>query len=43
LSEKAGAYDVQIALPGFDVKHVEVTATPSEIVVHAAAKQEKKT
>jgi HSP20 family molecular chaperone IbpA len=43
LGEKDGAYDVQIALPGFDVKDVEVTATPSEIVVHAAAKQESKT
>jgi HSP20 family protein len=42
LSEKDGAYQVQIALPGFEAKEVEVTATPSEIVVHAAAKQEKR-
>jgi len=42
LSEKDGAYKMQIALPGFDAKDVEVTATPSEVVVHAAMKQEKK-
>jgi HSP20 family protein len=42
LSEKDGAYEIQIALPGFEPKEVEVTATPSEIVVHAATKQEKK-
>lgn len=42
LSEKDGAYEVQIALPGFEAKEVEVTATPAEIVVHAASKQEKK-
>jgi HSP20 family protein len=42
LSEKDGAYKAEIALPGFEAKDVEVTATPSEIVVHAAMKQEKK-
>jgi HSP20 family protein len=42
LSEKDGAYKMQIALPGFDAKDVEVTATPSEVVVHAAMKQQKK-
>lgn len=40
--EKDGAYDVQIVLPGFDAKQVEVTATPSEIIVHAAAREKKK-
>jgi HSP20 family protein len=42
LSEKDGAYEMQIALPGFEAKEVEVTATPLEIVVHAATKQEVK-
>lgn len=41
LSEKDGAYKIEVALPGFDAKEIEVTATPSEIVVHAATKQEK--
>jgi HSP20 family protein len=42
LAEKNGAYEMQITLPGFEAKDVEVTATPSEIVVHAATKEEKK-
>jgi HSP20 family protein len=42
LSEKDGAYKMEIALPGFEAKEIEVTATPSEIVVHAATKEEKK-
>jgi HSP20 family protein len=42
LSEKDGVYKMEIALPGFEAKDVEVTATPSELVVHAAMKQEKK-
>lgn len=43
LAEKDGKYDIQIALPGFETKDVEVTTTPSEIVIHAEAKEEKKT
>ncbi|MBZ5636006.1 MAG: Hsp20/alpha crystallin family protein [Acidobacteriia bacterium] len=43
LDEKDGAYEIQIALPGFEVKEVEVTATPTEVLVHAATKEEKKT
>ncbi len=42
LCEKDGTYEMRVALPGFDAKEVEVTATPSEIVVHAATKQEKR-
>ena len=42
LTEKDGAYEIQIALPGFEVKEVEVTATPTEVLVHAATKEEKK-
>lgn len=40
LSEKDGVYEMHIALPGFHAKEVEITATPSGIVVHAAAKRE---
>jgi HSP20 family molecular chaperone IbpA len=40
LSEKDGAYKIQVALPGFDEKEVEVFAAPCEIAVHAATKQE---
>ena len=43
LAEKDGAYQIQIALPGFEAKEVEVTATPAEVLVHAATKAEKKT
>jgi HSP20 family protein len=43
LTEKEGAYEIQIALPGIDGKDVEVTATPTEVIVHAAAQEEKKT
>ena len=42
LAEKDGTYEMRISLPGFEAKEVEVTATPNEIVVHAATKQEKK-
>lgn len=42
LAEKDGAYELQIALPGFDVKDVQVTATPTEIIVHASSREEKK-
>jgi HSP20 family protein len=40
LTEKSGAYELEIALPGFDPKEVEVTATPQEIFIHAASKTE---
>jgi HSP20 family protein len=42
VTEKDGAYQVRITLPGFEAKDVEVTATPSEILVHFATKQETK-
>jgi HSP20 family protein len=42
LAEKDGAYELQVALPGFDAKDVEVTATATEIIVHASSSQEKK-
>ena len=29
-------------LPGFDVNDVEVTATPNEVIVHAATEKESK-
>jgi HSP20 family protein len=43
LSERDGSYEIQITLAGFDAKDVEVTATPSEIIVHAAKEEEKTT
>ena len=42
LAEKDGKYEAQITLPGFESKEVQVTATPSEIIVHAETKHEKK-
>src|SRR5438445_8800214 len=43
LVEKNGVYQMQITLPGFDAKDVEVTATPTEIVVRANTQEVKKT
>ena len=43
LVEKDGAYEMQIALPGFAVKEIEVTATANTVIVHAAREEEKKT
>ncbi len=42
LIEKDNAYQVQVTLPGFDAKDIEVTTTPLELIIHAAARQEKK-
>ena len=43
LVEKDGAYQMQITLPGFEAKEVEVTAAPNAVIVHAAREEEKKT
>jgi HSP20 family protein len=43
LAEKNGKYEAQITLPGFKPNEVQVTATPSEIIVHAKTEHEKKT
>lgn len=43
LTEKDGAYEMQITLPGFEPKEVEVTAAPNKIIVHAATEEEEKT
>jgi len=43
LAEKDGAYEMQITLPGFDPREVEVTAASNEIIVHAATEKENKT
>lgn len=42
LAELNGEYKLEMTLPGFDPKEVEVAATPSEILVHAEVKAEKK-
>ncbi len=42
LTEKGGNYEVQVTLPGFDAKEVQVTATAGEIVVRAASEHTKK-
>jgi HSP20 family protein len=43
LAEKDGSYQMQISLPGFETKDVEVTATPTQFIVHAATNEEKST
>jgi len=42
LKEADGEYEVDVTLPGFAAKEVEVTATPKELIVHAATSHEKK-
>ncbi|HWF67177.1 MAG TPA: Hsp20/alpha crystallin family protein [Acidobacteriaceae bacterium] len=42
LAEKNGEYKLEMTLPGFSANQVEVTATPTEIVVHSAIKPETK-
>lgn len=37
LKERNGAYEVDLTLPGFSPKDIEVTATPHEVIVHAVA------
>ncbi len=41
LDERAEEYELQMTLPGFDPEEVQVTATPSEILIHAELKPEK--
>lgn len=41
LTERNGEYEVDITLPGFTEEEVEVTATPSELIVHAATQRER--
>ena len=43
LAEKNGGYEIGVTLPGFEPKDVEVTATPNEVIIHAATKTEQKT
>jgi HSP20 family molecular chaperone IbpA len=41
-TDKGSGYELKIALPGFEVKDIQVTAAPDEIIVKAASRQEKK-
>jgi len=42
LSDKEAKYDLTLTLPGYDPKDIEVTVTPSKIIVHANVATEKK-
>jgi len=42
MTEQDGKYELDLTLPGFDANQVQVTVSPSEIIVHAAYKPEKK-
>ncbi|MFN8574431.1 MAG: Hsp20/alpha crystallin family protein [Gemmatimonadaceae bacterium] len=39
LKEGAGDFEVDVTLAGFEAKDVDVTATPTELIVHAATEQ----
>lgn len=43
MKDQEKQYELQVTLPGFDAKEIQVTATPSEILIHAKAGEEKKT
>ena len=38
--ETAGQFEIDVKLPGFDAKRTQVTATPTEIAIHASQKDE---
>lgn len=42
VTEKPDAFEVEVTLPGFAATEVEVTASPKEIIVHAASHHERK-
>ena len=42
LEERDTRYDLAMTLPGYDAKDVQVTATPTEIIVHANVEKEAK-
>jgi HSP20 family molecular chaperone IbpA len=41
-TDQGEAYEIRVALPGFEAQDVQVTATPDEVVVHAESKHEQK-
>jgi HSP20 family protein len=41
LKERDGEYEVDVTLPGFKADEVELSATPRELIVHAATTSEK--
>jgi len=42
LSEANGKYDLAITLPGYEPKDVQITATPTEIIIHADVERKQK-
>jgi len=42
MTEADSKYDMAITLPGYEPKDIQVTATPSEIIVHAKVEKEEK-
>jgi HSP20 family protein len=41
LTRKNGGYELEMTLPGFDAKEVEVIVAPQEVIVHAATEEKK--
>lgn len=41
LKERNGSYEVDVTLPGFSPKDIEVTATPHEMIVHAVSTMDR--
>jgi len=40
-ADKGNAYELRVALPGFDARDVQVIVTEDEVIVHAVSKKER--
>lgn len=41
LTDKDGNYEIDLTLPGFDPKDIEISVTPDELIIHANVEQKK--
>lgn len=41
LADKDGNYELDLTLPGFDPKDIEITVTPNELIIHANTEEKK--
>jgi HSP20 family protein len=41
MTERPDEFEVDVALPGFKADHVELTATPKELILHAERKHQR--
>lgn len=41
LKERNGSYEIDVTLPGFSPRDIDVTATPKELIVHAVSTSDR--